>query len=39
VGAMGSTILRSFKYNDYTVDLGTEQFRVMIGKRFNVSRK
>ena len=39
VGAMGSTILRSFKYNDYTVDLGTEQFRVMIGKRFDVSRK
>ncbi len=39
VGAMGSTILRSFKYEDYAVDLGTEQFRVMIGKRFNVSRK
>ncbi len=39
VGAMGSTILRSFKYKDYTVDLGTEQFRVMIGKRFDVRRK
>jgi len=39
VGAMGSTILRSFKHNEYTVDLGTEQFRVMIGKRFDVSRK
>ncbi len=39
VGAMGSTILRSFKYNNYTIDLGTEQFRVMIGKRFDVSRK
>ncbi len=39
VGATGSTILRSFKYENYTVDLGTEQFRVMIGKRFDVSRK
>jgi len=39
VGAMGSTIVRSFKYKDYTVDLGTEQFRVMIGKRFDVRRK
>lgn len=39
LGAMGSTILRSFKYKDYKVDLGTEQFRFMIGKRFNVSRK
>lgn len=39
LGATGSTILRSFKYRDYEVDLGTEQFRVMIGKRFNVGRK
>lgn len=39
VGATASTILRSFKYRDYEVDLGTEQFRVMIGKRFNISRK
>ena len=39
VGATASTILRSFKYRGYEVDLGTEQFRVMIGKRFDVSRK
>ena len=39
VGATASTILRSFKYRDYEVDLGTEQFRVMIGKRFDVNRK
>ena len=39
VGAMASTIVRSFKYKDFEVDLGTEQFRVMIGKRFDVSRK
>lgn len=39
VGAMGSIILRSFKYKDYEVDLGTEQFRFIIGKRFDVSRK
>lgn len=38
LGAMGSTILRSFKYKDYEVDLGTEQFRIMIGKRFDVNR-
>lgn len=39
VGATASMILRSFKYRNYLVDLGTEQFRVMIGKRFDVSRK
>ena len=39
IGATASTIIRSFKYRNYLVDLGTEQFRVMIGKRFDVSRK
>lgn len=39
LGATASTILRSFKYKDYEVDLGTEQFRIMIGKRFDVNRK
>ena len=39
IGATGSVILRSFKYKDYEVDLGTEQFRFIIGKRFDVSRK
>lgn len=39
LGATASTILRSFTYKDYKVDLGTEQFRFIIGKRFDVSRK
>ncbi len=39
IGAMGSIILRSFEYKGYKVDLGTEQFRITIGKRFDVSRK
>lgn len=39
LGATASTILRSFAYKNYEVDLGTEQFRFMIGKRFDVSRK
>jgi hypothetical protein len=39
IGATASTILRTFKYRNFEVDLGTEQFRVMIGKRFNVNRK
>lgn len=38
LGATASTILRSFDYKDYKVDLGTEQFRIMIGRRFDVSR-
>jgi hypothetical protein len=38
-GAMASIILRSFKYKGYEVDLGTEQFRITIGKRFDVSRR
>jgi hypothetical protein len=39
VGGTGSIILRSLKYKEYKVDLGTEQFRVIVGKRFDVSRK
>ena len=39
VGAMGPIIWRSFKYKDYEVELDTEQFRITIGKRFDVSRK
>ncbi len=38
IGAMGSIILRSFEYKGYQVDLGTEQFRITVGKRFDVSR-
>ena len=37
VGATASTILRSFKYKNYEVDLGTEQLRFLIGKRFKVN--
>lgn len=39
LGATGSTILRSFTYKEYKVDLGTEQFRFILGKRINVSPK
>jgi hypothetical protein len=39
IGAMGSIILRSYEYKGYEVDLGTEQFRITVGKRFDVSRK
>jgi hypothetical protein len=39
LGVMGSIILRSFKYKDYEVDLGTEQFRITVGKRFDISSK
>jgi hypothetical protein len=38
VGAMASIILRSYQYKDFEIDLGTEQFRFTIGKRFDVSR-
>ena len=34
LGAQASLILRSFTYKEYKIDLGTEQFRFMIGKRF-----
>ena len=39
IGATGSIILRSYQYKGYEVDLGTEQFRITFGKRFDVSRK
>jgi hypothetical protein len=38
VGAMGAIIWRSYKYKYYDIDLGTEQFRFMIGKRFDLSQ-
>ena len=38
IGAMGSIVWRSYKYKDYEIDLGTEQFRFTIGKRFDISR-
>jgi len=39
VGAMGSTIFRNIEYNSYIIDLGTEQLRIIVGKRFDVNRK
>jgi hypothetical protein len=38
LGIMGSLIWRSYKYKHYEVDLGTEQFRFTVGKRFDISR-
>lgn len=35
-GATGSFILRNIRYKDYRIDLTTEQFRVFIGKRFEI---
>ena len=39
VGAMASIIWRGYKYKEFEFDLGTEQFRITVGKRFDVSRK
>jgi hypothetical protein len=39
LGATASIILRTIKYKSYYVDLGTEQFRFVVGRRFDVSRK
>jgi hypothetical protein len=36
---MVSILRRSYKYKDYEVDLGTEQFPIIIGKQFDVSLK
>ena len=34
-----SIIVRSFEYNEFGLDLATEQFRLTFGKRFNVKKK
>lgn len=39
VGITAMTIWRNFHYKGYDLDLATEQFKVFIGKRFQVSRK
>jgi hypothetical protein len=31
--------LRNFEYRDFEFDLATEQLRVFVGKRFDVSKK
>lgn len=38
-GLSGGTLLRNNNYNDYEMNLSTEQFRFYIGRRFNVGRK
>ncbi len=38
LGLISATILRNFKHEDSEMNLGTGQFRLVIGKRFNVSR-
>ena len=39
LGFTASNIWRNFSYKDYELDLGTEQFRFIIGKRFDVGGK
>jgi len=39
VGLTGSTLIRTVKYKDFTIDLSTEQFRFFIGMRLDVSAK
>jgi hypothetical protein len=38
-GATGSVILRNIKYKNFDIDLTTEQFRIFIGKRFQIQNK
>jgi hypothetical protein len=39
LGINASAIFRNFKYKEYNFDLGTEQIRFFIGKRFDVRKK
>jgi hypothetical protein len=38
LGATSSTLLRNFKYDDSEMNIGTGQFRLIIGTRFDISR-
>jgi len=38
-GITGTIIWRNFKYRGYDLDLATEQLKVFIGKRFDLSKK
>jgi len=37
-GISGVIIWRNFEYKGYDLDLSTEQFKIFIGKRFNISK-
>jgi len=39
IGLTASTLIRNMKYKDYDVNLATEQFRLFVGMRFDVSKK
>lgn len=39
LGATGSVNFRNFTYKDFEFDLGTEQFRFILGKRFDLRRE
>jgi len=39
VGLTGSVLIRNMKYNEYDVNLATQQFRLFIGMRFDVGKK
>ena len=39
IGITGMIIWRNFQYKGYDLDLSTEQFKVFIGKRFDLSKK
>ncbi len=38
LGATGSVNFRNFTYKDFEFDLGTEQFRFILGKRFSLKK-
>lgn len=37
-GLSGLALIRNIKYKDYEINLGTEQVRFTVGKRFNIKR-
>jgi len=37
-GFTASTLIRNMKYKEYDINLATEQFRLFVGMRFNVSK-
>jgi len=39
MGMTGMIIWRNFQYKGYDLDLSTEQFKIFIGKRFDISKK
>ena len=39
LGVQGSVNFRNYRYKDFEFDLGTEQFRFIVGKRFSVGKQ